>query len=635
MPADIRVQTRRAFTELVEQTSDPHAVVRCDSDRSIIDYLQFAALFCKDAIDNVDFMHYVPMLWLWVVLSCYERVTYSPSLRSNSCNASFTFLKGEYAGGDGNTEERLIIKFQMSPNADNIVIDNINGYIVNAIAPPNVQKHYMEFIDSCMTYVDTNAQSFDLSSILMASNADVSNASLFNRLDILDKSKEVVKVSLNKSVSNPLSMSDYLLDESVNLNALLSNLRSLFNAMHILGEMSGLTHNDAHLGNVLHDGIEDCFVLIDYGRVLVCPRLMDTHTITDINRALMFERIKAGELKITAANVCGDHPFDFMVDGKDYLQYMHGQLDESASRMIDLIVVGVEDNRLFALRHLFMFDVMAICVNALAHIHFRKLPALYGEMQHFFRAESMTWRRKAYLSYQIPTVPVVIRMIRKTRNILLAGVFWFALVMKYLISTDDENAMLYVTEEIDPDTRDPWYVVNLTNLSDIGILYKSMVLLELPEPARFMKFVEDHQVDIETVCSLLLTSYSTKNFKGGSMERTKKLKKPVIGRTKTQQRYKTRRSLRTALKKASAKMFQAEFDAYSGGKAAAKIKKQRAAASGGGIQQASFQQQNLTDELIYDASIGITNQCPRRAAVGRSAVDIEYVEIPLAKITKK
>jgi hypothetical protein len=628
--AALNVEAHRAFADLVKPTSDPNASPNCSTEKSFIDYLQFAALFCKDYSSNpanyINFMEYVPMLWLWVVLACYERVTYSPRLQSNSCNASFTFLSGDYR----NHEERLIIKLQMSPNADNIVIDNINGHVINAVVPPSIQKHYMEFIDSCLTYVDAAHDSFDLGSVLMASKSLVDNMTLFQRLDEMGKSHKLVKVSLNRAVAKPVSLSDYLLDGTVDMRSLLTNMLSLFDAMRIMGETYGLTHNDAHLGNILHDGVEDCFVLIDYGRMLFCPQFMDSNIMTDIRTRLTFERIKAGELNMEASRICGNQAYDLMVGISDrlndYSEFMDDQMKWSASRMIDLISAGSRQNNVFALRHLFMFDIMAISINTLAHIHFRRLPAFFKELQDFFRAESVTWKRRSYLSYQIPTVPVVMRMIHKTKNnVFLAGVFWFAFLMQYLMQNDSDS-LLYVQEERDDLTGDLWYVVNLTNLSDMGIIFRSMVLLELPDPDQFMSYVEAHQHDIETVCSMLLTK-GLRNSKGGSKGKNKKLKSNLNENSKT---------LKTSVKKATTKMFEAEFHAYTGGKIASKLKQASKKGGGSNAVGSPQDQQQITDNLIFDASIGGTNQCPRQIQrrQHRSTIDtstLEVVDIPLAK----
>ncbi len=624
----LKVQAQRAYTEMVKYTSDPHTVPNCSREKGYMDYLQFAALFCKDYnysddLQHFNFMEYIPVLWLWVVLACYERVTYSPRLQSNSCNASFTFLSAEF----GNREERLIIKFQMSPNADNIVIDNINGYIINTVVHHAIQKHFMEYIDSCLTYVDIAQQSFDLGSVLAASNSLVSNNTLFQRLKDMETSKHLVKVSLNKAVAQPVSLSDYLLDGSVDMRSLLTNMLSLFDAMRIMGETFGLTHNDAHLGNILHDGNEDCFVLIDYGRMLFCPVFMDSNITADIRTRLMFERIKATDLNFDASRICDNQAFDFMVGVSDrlndYSEFMAKQMQDSASRMIDLISSGIQLNKSFALRHLFMFDIMAISINTLAHIHFRRLPAFFKDMQEFFRAESLTWRRKSYLSYQIPTMPVVMRMIHKNKNVFLAGVFWFAFLMQYLL-LNDSDALLYVREEYDEVTGDPWYVVNLTNLSDMGIIFRSMVLLELPDPEGFMSYVETHRHDIDAVCSLLITK-GLRNSKGGSKGKNKKLNSMLNKQSKT---------LKTTIKKAATKMFEADFHAYTGGKIASKLRQLRQANKQGGSPQ--DQQDQITDSLIFDASIGGTNQCPRQMQrrQNRSMIDrssLEVVEIPLAK----
>ncbi len=82
--------------------------------------------------------------WLLLIFSQYKKINYTPKLSGNSANAKFTEVE---VINQNDEIERLFMKFQLSENVDNMVIDNINGYIINEIFKSN-NNNFMTYIDS-------------------------------------------------------------------------------------------------------------------------------------------------------------------------------------------------------------------------------------------------------------------------------------------------------------------------------------------------------------------------------------------------------------------------------------------------------------------------------------------------------
>jgi predicted unusual protein kinase regulating ubiquinone biosynthesis (AarF/ABC1/UbiB family) len=61
-----------------------------------------------------------------------------------------------------------------------------------------------------------------------------------------------------------------------------SMVQSLMKTVLHMGQKHGLTHNDMHTDNVLYDPAHQCFVLIDYGRMLFDCTTVQNMNIMDI-----------------------------------------------------------------------------------------------------------------------------------------------------------------------------------------------------------------------------------------------------------------------------------------------------------------------------------------------------------------
>lgn len=122
------VQRNNTGTEILD-VGTLQSDTSCRSRMSLEMFNTIISKFCSRISD--DQIQLAQVFWLWIVVSCFDKVEYKPRLVSNSCNAEYTFMTCTKA----DREKYLIAKFQMSPDADNINIDNVNGALLNMLVP--------------------------------------------------------------------------------------------------------------------------------------------------------------------------------------------------------------------------------------------------------------------------------------------------------------------------------------------------------------------------------------------------------------------------------------------------------------------------------------------------------------------
>ena len=153
-----------------------------------------------------------------------DSIVYSPTIKSGSNALIKTFTK-IYPRGSPSV---YVWKFQINDKADEIMADNVNGYIITKLAKLfNISSTFMKYIDSFKApFKDPN----DLNSYAMTNIAE--------------------------AVLNPESLS------FKNFNDI--HYKKFICDFSKMGYEAEFQHNDLHAGNVLYNGTQ--FVVIDYGR---------------------------------------------------------------------------------------------------------------------------------------------------------------------------------------------------------------------------------------------------------------------------------------------------------------------------------------------------------------------------------
>ena len=554
-------RTARHFNKLAARGSN--STIQPCMKHSLGKYLAFMGVICNASplkqADNAS------LLWLWVILSCYDSIEYSDSIKQNSCNAGFTFLSCEKSISEQVSEfETLVVKFQLRPDADNIVLDNVNGYVVNRIAErmPGIRDNFMEYVDSCVSFVDTNKPKpeFPLNDILIASHNMIDNNELINGLTKLKSTMKKCPISICKSVKEPESLTEVIKKDDYDFESLVEKVFDLFATIRLLGGTFGFTHNDAHLGNVLYDGEDHTLVLIDYGRVLFSGNMIrsyDSNLDRDITDQIMYERLKQmnGDLCLLSENKRISNP--------NYTDFM--KADENMSTFLaipKLLFFCERKGHDFLLKNLYLFDVMCISMNLLLDITKKTLNDnhpffhLYDEFIGLELADDGI-TSMVYVS----SVEEIFHRLRAKKHIarhhiLCLGFFWFAFFIEYLHRMEPE---LSDNGVIQYDEENQCYIVDLKALADEGLLWHRMQVLSIPDPESFCQVVEKNRGSIQIMIDLLMTqSYQINARNNDNDQKTE----AQDGGTRVARPL---RSLETKISKASKSRFHKEYKAYAGG----------------------------------------------------------------------
>lgn len=157
-----------------------------------------------------------------------------PNLGGRSANCKTTTMK------IGDTS--FFLKFQVDPNADDLLVDDINGYILNVVSSKiddslTENIFFSIYVDSFLTAVSGNR--FDISESLRSQSCSIkTNVQLAERITAWDWT---------------------------DLGRYSNSLLGLFKELQRLGNLYGMVHNDAHLNNIVTNG--SGIKMIDYGRV--------------------------------------------------------------------------------------------------------------------------------------------------------------------------------------------------------------------------------------------------------------------------------------------------------------------------------------------------------------------------------
>jgi hypothetical protein len=569
----------------------------CITDRSLDMYAEFVKSVCSLPFVDTKAFELASVLWVWVFLSCYSVVRYNPEITINSCNAGFTIMRcTEKATGRLHT---FIAKFQLSKHADSLLVDNINGFIVNELTKvlPHTRIHMMEYIDSCLTYLhpisqshtggfdNTNANksqsayltafpqnrftntktrqarqsvreedlkdiTYPLRKLLLGTQESLTDDGVVDELVELRNQSYLCPITFCKCIRSPMNLHNIVINRVLDIDMMSNKLFDLFITMREFAGRFGFTHNDTHLANVLFDNVGDFFVLIDFGRMLFSEKMLhrfDPAFMERVNERIVFEGWKAFKGKAS----CEEGP---MINVREYGTFVDRHL--GIVFMKKLLNVCERSNFDFCLRSLYLFDIMCVSMNILKTTMLLK--KYRNDMENAVYSKFMRCHiaQNGDIIILLKALDVIERYVMSTpvmaKDSMLLGLYWYVYVMNWLHSNDVRvhHNCIQIDHSIGA------MVVNTNEVANIGYIYKSMQLQKLPNPMKFCKDVESDASQIGKIINKICANAQV----GGSTANPKCRGKSLSKQTSKMPKV----CMNKRVEPVSPTMFEKEIKAYGG-----------------------------------------------------------------------
>jgi hypothetical protein len=174
-------------------------------------------------------------------------------LSANSANACYTFLKVSNAEKKKEKskiqEQEYFLKVQVNPNADNLAIDNVMGYVLTFLQNANC---FSKFVDCFISCVDQASTEYFIKPYIMP-----------------HPQCNFCRVHVQESLKDYTSVSDFLqkTTDETQISPFLKAFNTFCVEMFVSSTITGFVHNDAHTGNLFYRSNPAHFVMIDFGRV--------------------------------------------------------------------------------------------------------------------------------------------------------------------------------------------------------------------------------------------------------------------------------------------------------------------------------------------------------------------------------
>jgi hypothetical protein len=438
-------------------------------------------------------------LWIWTILSYYSRIEYNPMLRGNSANAKFCEMMGYLPDG---TQKPIFAKFQISERGDSMLVDNINGFILNKVLTPATKGYFMEFIDSCRTCIRSNGvfplEDMNPNTASTDSGACVPTNVLCAMIQNNYSGFRHARVSFHGLIKGTGNLADYITNgvrnNTIDTVHLANMVANLFLAMKDVSSRSGFTHNDAHLGNILvktNDNGTDSLVLIDYGRVMFVPSMTAVKILEDV----LSQRMQLELAKHFTDDYCARYK------APNYNKFL---MSTSNMRHVGLknVLLGwvdatsPDDEQIKSKEYFksiaYMFDIMTISMNIVKILN--DLDSVGDILDDIvFMVEGDTAKDDTvcvisphflYGAYKTSA------LYKSPYKFLIPGIFWYSLIIEFLEvlsntqgkTTTDVNERLFFDDlRHCVNYEDGWFRVYSDNLAHMGLMHTFYQLLNIPD----------------------------------------------------------------------------------------------------------------------------------------------------------
>ena len=295
---------------------------------------------------------------------------YGKTLKGNSANALMTIINTIDITKNitNNSHIPMIIKVQIDRRADDILIDAVNGQILEWIIQQQPQQqqqilrpNIMEYISSFRCYIQKNNNNKKYELDLTIKYIEILRQKL-NNTD-LNKSYKSYKCFVAKAIKHK-TMHTMIKDKL--LRGKLHKLIPFVNNLLYLGEKYGFVHNDCHLGNILFDEDQNTFVLIDFGRVYFYISPNTFGLPTDIcNEILKNEKKKLDENYGNNSSVYGTDLFSHQMEC-----IKNEEKNRNSVYINPYISNKIQDNKsyFYYIKNMILFDISTMVMNILQNL---------------------------------------------------------------------------------------------------------------------------------------------------------------------------------------------------------------------------------------------------------------------------
>lgn len=190
--------------------------------------------------------------------------------------------------------KQYFLKFMVEPDKDNILIENLNGTIINNIVNNNndVKNYFTTLVhNGCVIITDVRTKQliYEGDDPEIEDNLFIDHVYKFNPkfnpkenliitnsipdeglvLDTPTPINSYIPINVQELLLDYVYVEDILrlTDDDEGINDFLTNLNNFFKVLEVIGSKYGFVHNDAHLRNLMMNE-KGNIKLIDYGRSL-------------------------------------------------------------------------------------------------------------------------------------------------------------------------------------------------------------------------------------------------------------------------------------------------------------------------------------------------------------------------------
>jgi hypothetical protein len=418
-------------------------------------------------------------MWLWVILSCFKSITYNKTLEMNTANAGMVFM---HAITPAHKDVLMVAKFQVDTESDDIVVDNISGYIINVLPLFNhVRRHFMTYMDSCLTFIQLKRNKGKLSATF-----DLHMLASAHKHTIDDATNTCVKLNLAYVVNSPMALKDAFLDymSEETHEYLVRKVGELLGALYHMGITYGFIHNDLHFGNILLDREAETLVIIDYGRVHFDTNKLSKDVLEKIEERIAFEELKNTKRSKHNQHFCespNPTPIDYNVFCSAKAVYTsHDFMMHAYKNGFDL-----------AARSVFMFDIMTVSMNVIRMLCKESIDKL--DFCNCFIFDNMSSANKIT---HIKSFPAIRQMIERARTLtskrIMTGIFWFSFFVQFIYEHKHRKQIFDIDQFF-------YYEARYTE----EFIFRSMQLIDIPNYSEFGKYVKTHQKHVVFILDVL------------------------------------------------------------------------------------------------------------------------------------
>lgn len=504
----------------------------------IIDFHELVQSESYTTDKTFSLMMHVPKILMsyWTVFALTSRYSlidqknYDPHLKGSSANGKFCILN---CSNDMGKLEKLFIKFQIMDNADNMMIDSVNGFMINQFrANGSCGDNFMTYRDSFATFVEEKDDAhgrkqfyFDMFSIIQNSDQMLSKQSqyIYNKIQIssplpiasipfYDSSiqyKLATNINLKKVSFHKLIQGDSLqniIENDANYKnnpaKLFPMLSRLFHSIAELGHVCGFVHNDAHLYNVMLSYDSNNLVLIDYGRVYFSPFVMPKRMYEKMSNRIIIEKLKndAAFYRNITSPIMLRQKINIAKREQYYSQTYYTWLCElynGVPNYIHPFLVQTSDFvhqeiKEFFDKTMFMFDISTITLNII------KTYTKFGEK----RFNKFVFMDNGYITLNYQNLDDFNKMELKNAQdpfeyIIVPGLYWLYLYVMHLHSSVGLNHLFI----IDPITKDVTIDFDQCASDRYKLFWWSFQFRYLPGAVQFAQRIYLHKLDVVRMLS--------------------------------------------------------------------------------------------------------------------------------------